>query len=111
MPPLTPDIAQSRARLGALAQHARHDPRVTTAAARACFLRRFEEEIDKTDPDGRLDPVERSRRVEYLKRLYFAKLAHRSLLARAANARARQLAKRPWLAAASVASEEQADGR
>ncbi len=88
-------LARSRSRLGALAQHARHDPRETTAEARARFMARFAAEVDAADPD--LDPVERARRIEYAKRLYFARLAHRSALARAAAARARKLERRPWL--------------
>ena len=90
-------LARSRSRLGALAQHARHDPRETTAAARARFMARFAAAVAAADPDGQLDPVERARRIEYTKRLYFARLAHRSAVVRAANARARKLERRPWL--------------
>ena len=90
-------LRRSRARLGALAQHALHDPRETTAVARAHFMARFAEEVDAADPEGQLDPIERARRIEYTKRLYFARLAHRSAVVRAANARARKLERRPWL--------------
>lgn len=90
-------LAHSRSRLGALAQHARHDPRLTTTAARARFMARFAAEVDADDPAGQLDPIERARRIEYTKRLYFARLAHRSAVARAAKARARKLERRPWL--------------
>jgi hypothetical protein len=112
MPRLTPALARSRARLGALAVHARHDPRVTTAPGRAAFLARFEREVDAADPDGKLDPVERARRVVYLRRLYFARLAYRSQIARAENTVARRRAKRPWLAAQErEAAKEAGDGR
>ena len=112
MPRLTPALARSRARLGALAVHARHDPRVTTAAGRAAFLARFEREADATDPEGKLDPIERARRVVYLRRLYFARLAYRSQIARAENATARKRAKRPWLAPPGrQAPKEAGDGR
>lgn len=97
LPNAVSKLARSRARLGALAQHAHHDPRLTTAAARARFMARFVAEVDAADPDGQLDPVERARRIEYTKRLYFARLAHRSAVARAAKARARELERRPWL--------------
>jgi hypothetical protein len=48
-----------RARVAAHMMHARYDARVTTANGRAAFLARFEREVD---PDGRLDPEERTPR-------------------------------------------------
>lgn len=112
MPRLTPELARSRARLGALALHARHDPRVTTAPGRAAFLARFDREAAAADPEGKLDPVERARRVVYLRRLYFARLAYRSQIARVENAAARKRAKRPWLSMSEPrALEEPGDGR
>ncbi len=112
MPKLTPELARSRARLGALALHARHDPRVTTAPGRTAFLARFEREVDAADPEGKLDPIERARRVEYLRRLYFARLAYRGQIARAENAAARRRAKRPWLSSPEpVAPEDVDNGR
>lgn len=91
---LTPALARSRARLGALAVHARHDPRATTAPGRAAFLARFEREVDAADPEGKLDPVERARRVVYLRRLYFARLAYRSQVVRAER-QAKRMRARP----------------
>lgn len=97
-----------RGRIGAYVTLARHDPRVTTAPARAAFLARFEHEVDASDPEGTLDPVERARRVAYLRRLYFARLAYRSRVVRAERQAERRRAKRPWLA---DAGEDAADVR
>ena len=69
-------------RLGALSQHARHDARVTTAAARRAFLERFEREVD---PEGELPEAERKRRAEYAKRAYFTKLSAKANAARRAK--------------------------
>ena len=86
-----------RGRIGAYVTHSRNDPRVTTAPARAAFLARFEREADASDPEGKLDPVERARRVAYLRRLYFARLAYRSHVVRAQRLADRRRAQRPWL--------------
>ena len=66
-------------RVGAYAQHARHDARETTAHARAAFLARFETVVD---PDRRLDPAERRRRADFARREHFARLAILSAQAR-----------------------------
>ena len=76
---MTPAERTLRARLGAYSLHATHDPRETTAKARATFLRKFE---DQVDPAGSLSPQERCRRAEAAKRAYFTKLALRSSQAR-----------------------------
>lgn len=76
---LSPSEASLRGRIGALRLHATHDPRVTTANARAAFLSRFEREID---PDGLLGPAERARRAALARRAYFAKLSLLSARAR-----------------------------
>ena len=52
-----PNEMALRGRIGAFRLHATHDPRATTAKARAAFLSRFETEVD---PDGVLDPSERA---------------------------------------------------
>lgn len=110
--PLTPAQRTLRGRIAAYALHARHDPRLTTAPARAAFLARFEREVDTSDPEGKLDPIERARRIEYLRRLYFARLAYRSQLVRAARQAERLRAKRPWLTATDLpAREADDDGR
>ncbi len=74
------DSAKSIAgRMGAYALHSTHDPRETTSAGRAAFMARFEREVD---PDGVLDPAERTRRAAFAKKLYFARLAMASAKSR-----------------------------
>jgi hypothetical protein len=68
-----------RARLAAHTLHATHDSRELTAPARAAFLGRFEREAD---PEGVLDPAERTRRAEHLRKAFFARLALKSAQAR-----------------------------
>lgn len=78
-PGLTPAQRSLRARMGAYALHATHDPRETTKAARDAFMARFERQVD---PEGRLSPAERHRRAEAAKKAYFTGLALRSAKAR-----------------------------
>jgi len=66
-------------RIGAFVTHSRHDPRETTAAARAAFLSRF---LDEVDPERELPEPERLRRAGMARRAYFARLAWRSSAAR-----------------------------
>jgi hypothetical protein len=61
-----------RARFAAYAQHAADDPHVTTAAARAGFVARFEKQVD---PDGTLPPEERARRTQAAIKSHMVKLA------------------------------------
>jgi hypothetical protein len=68
-----------RGRIGAHELHARHDPRETTANARATFLASFEA---KVDPGGSLPPAERARRAEHARKAHFARLALASARAR-----------------------------
>jgi hypothetical protein len=68
-----------RGRIGGFAQKAKHDPKVTTAKARASFLGRFERDVD---PNGELPEDERLRRAEAARRAYFSRLAHKSAQAR-----------------------------
>ena len=72
---MTPTERSIRGRIGAYALHARHDPRETTAKARATFLERFEIEVD---PERTLPPEERQRRAQAARKSYFAKLALKS---------------------------------
>jgi hypothetical protein len=69
-----------RGRIGAYTLHATHDPRETTAKARATFLARFEKEVD---PAGVLPEVERLRRAEMARKAHFARLALKSARKRA----------------------------
>jgi hypothetical protein len=66
-------------RLGAYTLHATHDPRETTKAARAAFLRRFEDEVD---PNRELPEAERARRALAARKAYFTRLALKSATAR-----------------------------
>ena len=68
-----------RGRIGAFRLHAMHDPRVTTAKARATFRSSFERLVD---PDGRLSPRERSRRADAARRAHYARIARLSALRR-----------------------------
>ena len=68
-----------RGRIGAYRLHASHDPRETTAPARAAFLKRFE---DQVDPERVLPEAERLRRAEYARKAHFARLALASARAR-----------------------------
>ncbi len=76
---LDPERAALLGRIGAYRLHATHDPRETTARARAAFLSRFEREVD---PNGTLPEHERRRRAEYARKAHFARLALASARAR-----------------------------
>ena len=71
--------ASSPARRALRARRAAHhlhagipDAAAHTAPARAAFLGRFEREVD---PDGALDPGERTRRAEHARKAFFLRLA------------------------------------
>jgi hypothetical protein len=69
-----------RARMAAHHLHAGiRDAAAHTTPARAAFLARFEHEVD---PDGELDPRERTRRAEHARKAYFLRLALASAHAR-----------------------------
>jgi hypothetical protein len=77
---LTPEQRRLRASIAAHVQWAKEpDPTARTATARKAFMERFEREAD---PDGTLDPAERARRAEHLRRAHFARLALASSRAR-----------------------------
>lgn len=97
--PLSPILRTLRGQIGAAVQHARHDPQAMTAAARAAFDARFAAEVAASDPYGQLDPIERARRAEYLRRAHFTHLAYLSAAARAGRKAVRMRAERPWLPA------------
>jgi hypothetical protein len=84
---LTPEQRSLRARTGAYALHARHDPRATTKAGRDVFLGRFEQQVD---PDRTLSAEERAKRALAARRAYFSKLALASSRARRARASRRR---------------------
>ena len=77
---LTPSERVLRARLAAHKSWANtHNPTERTAAGRAAFDRRFEDEVD---PDHVLPEPERLRRAESARRAYFTALALKSARAR-----------------------------
>lgn len=59
------------ARIGAYSLHAKYDSKQITAAARAAFESRWENEVD---PDRSLEPFERARRAKHAKKAYFSRL-------------------------------------
>ena len=59
-------------RLGAHSLHAKYDSKKTSEAGRQAFLRSFEQQAD---PDGILDPTERARRAEHLRKAHMTRLA------------------------------------
>ena len=76
---MSPSDRVLRAQLGGYARAAKYDGADMTAAARSRFLARFEHEVD---PDGTLDPAERSRRAEAARRAWMTSLALKSAAAR-----------------------------
>jgi hypothetical protein len=75
----TPEQRALAARIAAHSKWAITDPVEGTAAARAAFLDRFEQQVD---PDGSLSPAERARRAEHARKAYFTRLALASAKAR-----------------------------
>lgn len=76
---LTPAERSLRARMGAYALHATHDPKETTRAARAALLSKDELAVD---PDGVLPADERARRAEARRKQRMTALAYESAKAR-----------------------------
>lgn len=70
---MTPEQRVLRARIANSVRWA-HEPDRTaaTSPARDAFMARFEKQVD---PDGVLDPVERSRRAECAKTAHFQRMA------------------------------------
>ena len=79
----TPSQRVLAARVGAHSLHAGTDSRQVTKRAREKFLARFDDEVD---PDRVLPVAERARRAEHARKAYFARLALKSLKARAKGA-------------------------
>lgn len=73
------DAMSERGRKGAVAQHAKHDPKVTTAKARETFNRRFEDEVD---PDRVMTEEERTTAVAVARKAYYHQLSVKSGQAR-----------------------------
>lgn len=80
---LTPEQRVLRARLAAHESWAATPDRAArTQAAREAFIRRF---YDQVDPDRTLPPAERRKRAESARKAHYARLAYRSVQARAAR--------------------------
>lgn len=80
---LTRAEASARGRIGAHVRWSREGDRVgATAAARRTFLESFERQVD---PNGELDPSERSIRAEHAHKAHMQRMALASVKARAAR--------------------------
>lgn len=81
-----PEARSQRQLIGALGAHTSWantaDRTARTANGRAAFNSKFERLVD---PDGVLDPAERGRRAEHLRKAHFARLALKSAQARRAR--------------------------
>lgn len=85
---MTPEQRTLRARVAAYSLHASiEDEAAHTAPARKAFLDRFERQAD---PEGVLEPAERARRAEQLRKAYMTNLALKSSRARAAKKSAKK---------------------
>jgi hypothetical protein len=78
--PLSSQERTLRASIGALSRWSKEDPKPALEHVRSAFYRRFE---DQVDPEGKLDPAERSVRARRALRAHMAKLALKSAKARA----------------------------
>lgn len=72
-------LRSQAARIAALTRWTYQDPIEGTRKAREAFDARF---LDQVDPDRVLPEAERIRRAETARKLYFARLAHKSAKAR-----------------------------
>lgn len=105
VPAKTPTERALAARIGAHGKWAQTDDRTAaTQAARDAFIERFRNEAD---PEGKLDPDERARRGENLRKQYYARLALRSAQARR---RAREQTEAAEAAEAELAELTAQDG-
>lgn len=76
----SPTERSLRASAAAYTKWAHTDDRpAATAAARTAARNRFEKLVD---PDGRLDPDERTRRADMARRAFYADMARKSIAAR-----------------------------
>jgi hypothetical protein len=77
---VTPQERAAWGRVGGLTAQARHGGRAMTGPARDGFRRKWEQTVD---PDGILDPHERSQRAEKALRAHMLRLAQASARVRA----------------------------
>jgi hypothetical protein len=80
---MTPKQRQMRAEVAAHTSWANTaDRSARTAPARQAMLSKFEQRVD---PDGVLDPVERTKRAESARKAHFRAMAYKSARVRAAR--------------------------
>ena len=80
-----------RGRIGAHRLHATHDPRETTAAARAAARTALDERLlAEIDPEHTLPEAERARRLQHARKAHFAALALKAAQARRRKAGRRE---------------------
>lgn len=79
---LTPEQRRLRAQIAANTRWAREDPTANAARGQAGLLAKFENDVD---PDGTLDPAERTRRAEAARKAHMLRLALASSKARSAR--------------------------
>ena len=84
VPVATPQGRRLAAKIGGLSLHLYGDSDAIAARARRGLEAKFLREVD---PDGLLPPGLLERKLKIAKRLYFARLAHRSAKARRARGR------------------------
>lgn len=83
MPAMTPEQRKMQAEIAAHASWANTaDPAARTAAARLAAYNRFERQVD---PDGTMDPAERTRRAESARKAHFRQMSFKSARSRAAR--------------------------
>jgi hypothetical protein len=90
VPRLTPSERSARARIAAHTRWARTDSAEASEAARLRQLAIFERQVD---PDGTLDPAERTRRAEHARKAHMQRLAFQSAKARRARREATEKSK------------------
>ena len=77
---LSPSQRSLISRIGANEMHARHDVMRTSAPGRAAARTKLETQLlEKIDPDGKLAPPERARRLEHARKAHFQGLAYRRM--------------------------------
>ena len=72
MPPFSPGQRRLRAQIAANTRWSREDPGPAAARGQAGLAARFEREVD---PDGTLNPAERTRRAEAARKAHMQRLA------------------------------------
>jgi hypothetical protein len=79
---LSPERASALGKIGSRVSHSRHDLTELTANARQAFRDSFERQVD---PDHLLEPDERARRAEALRKAHYYRMALKSAEVRSAQ--------------------------